>query len=283
MFLGYRYIKEKTANLSLKINIKESPKKLEFKYDDTLFKLNHTEITKKSKGNHTLPDYLKVTCIKSFNQDKFIDVLADDELVGKLKILKNGKVDRKKLDVLLVPVKTNIKLPGGETGIITGEYDKLKKYLQQSLITPNVKISGPLIITGDDEFRDRFVRGTKIHYSGKYLHEYMLTTYNFKKHFPNHIIIYVFDVAAQKGTRGVAGEAYGINSDNALVFEFASRRDTCLLHELLHSLGLYHTFDNDGLFTFPKVTENIMDYTNPRYATFKWQWDIIRKHYLVTP
>ncbi|WP_411812201.1 hypothetical protein ACLB9Y_03070 [Chryseobacterium scophthalmum] len=275
--------KGKTAKLSLKINIKEPPKKIEFKYDTNLFKLNRTEISQKSKGKHTLADYLQITCINTFNQDKFVEVLADGEIVGKLKVHKNGKVDRKKLDVLLVPVKTNIKLPGGETGNVTDENNKLKKYLGQALITPNVKISGNLDITNNATFRQRFVRRNQIVYSGHDLHDYMLTTYNFRRHFPNHFIIYVFDVRALSGGFSAGGEAYDINSDNALVFEYASRKTTCLVHELLHALGLYHTFDNDSLFTFPKVTENIMDYTNPRYATFKWQWDIIRKNTLVKP
>lgn len=111
----------------------------------------------------------------------------------------------------------------------------------------------------------------------------MLSNYDYRDSFPNYFIVYVFDVKAMSGSFAAAGEAYGINSDNVLVFEYASRKPTCLVHELLHASGLYHTFDNDSLFTFPKVTENIMDYTNPRYATFKWQWDIIRRNTLVKP
>jgi hypothetical protein len=59
-------------------------------------------------------------------------------------------------------------------------------------------------------------------------------------------------------------------------------------HELMHCMGLHHSFDNNSLHTF-KIgqTENIMDYSHiPTYAvpngtltqisTWKWQWDILK-------
>jgi hypothetical protein len=50
-------------------------------------------------------------------------------------------------------------------------------------------------------------------------------------------------------------------------------------HETLHSLGLYHSFDNKGDFTFEmNKTDNIMDYSDtaitpiPVNTTYHWQW-----------
>jgi hypothetical protein len=45
-------------------------------------------------------------------------------------------------------------------------------------------------------------------------------------------------------------------------------------------MGLYHTFDNDGLFTYKIFnTDNIMDYTHQkgkkRFSTNKWQWKVL--------
>ncbi|WP_309608758.1 hypothetical protein [Flavobacterium sp.] len=281
--------KGKTAKLSLKLNIKESPKKFEFKYDDKLFKLNHTEISKKSKGKHTLPDYLQITCIETFNQDKFIDVLADSQLVGRIKVHKNGKIDRKKLNVLLVKVRTNVRsTPKGEIGDITSEKSKLEKHLRQALITPNV-VEEFADLSKDATFNKTLVKTGFITYGTdakghSLLHNYMLKNYDFKKKYPNHFIIYVFGLSGVSSGTPAGGEAYDINSDNSVVFDIASRKSTCLVHELLHSLGLYHSFDTSGEFTFKyKQTENIMDYSDTRRTIWKWQWDLIRKHSLVKP
>lgn len=54
-------------------------------------------------------------------------------------------------------------------------------------------------------------------------------------------------------------------------------------HELLHSIGLSHTFDEHSKYAFKQCeTDNIMDYYD--YATnlvgkqtYKWQWDLIKK------
>ncbi|TWP24864.1 hypothetical protein ETU10_02570 [Apibacter muscae] len=275
--------KDKTAKFSLKLHIEEPPKKLEFKYDKTLFQLNKTEITTKTKGKHTLPDYLTVKCIKTFNADQYIDVYADEKLAGRLKIHKNGKLDRRKIDIVLAPVKTKI-TPQGETGKIIGEEAKLKKYLGQALITPNIIIDNSINLSNDHIFERAYIRGGQLVYGhdssgrGK-LHTYMISNYNLAGKYPGAFIIYIFDLPCP----GTGGEVFEIPSYFALVYEYASRKPTCLVHELLHGLGLYHTFDNDSTFTFPKNTENIMDYTNTRYATWKWQWDLIRKHSQVKP
>ena len=278
--------KGKTAKLSLKLNIKESPKKLEFKYDDKLFKLNHIEISQKSKGKHTLPDYLQITCIETFNQDKFIDVLADSLLVGRIKVHRNGKVDRKKLNVVLVKVRTDV--GGLKEGKVTDEKSKLEKHLRQALITPNV-VEAFADLSKDTTFNKTLVKTGIITYGRdakghSLLHNYMLKNYDFKKKYPNHFIIYVFGLPGVSSGTPAGGEAYDINSDNSVVFDIASRKSTCLVHELLHSLGLYHSFDTSGEFTFKyKQTENIMDYSDTRRTIWKWQWDSIRKHSLVKP
>ena len=52
-------------------------------------------------------------------------------------------------------------------------------------------------------------------------------------------------------------------------------------HELMHALGLEHTFEEKNHpnkeYTFWKdLTNNYMDYNNKKEVTFKWQWDILR-------
>jgi type VI secretion system secreted protein VgrG len=278
--------KDKTARLSLEMNIQAPPKKLEFKYDDTLFKLNHKDIAQKTKGKHTLSDFLEITCIKTFSDDKYIEVFADDQIVGKLRVHKNGKTDRKKINVVLAKVKTNV-TGNGEEGKITAEHPKLERQLKQALITPHI-VNENVDLTNDKTFTKKFVKtdalGNKsFGFKGKELHDYMLKNYNLKTKYPDSFIIYVFDILVPiPNSQILLGQAYDINSDNALVFK--QKAASTLTHEFLHGLGLYHTFDNDGKFTFEKnKTDNIMDYSANRYATFVWQWQIIRNHKLVKP
>ncbi|GAA4762741.1 hypothetical protein GCM10023230_10120 [Flavobacterium hankyongi] len=59
--------------------------------------------------------------------------------------------------------------------------------------------------------------------------------------------------------------------------------DSTAPYELMHAMGLYHTFDNDGKFTYKLYnTDNIMDYTHQvredRFSTNKWQWKILNSN-----
>ena len=52
-------------------------------------------------------------------------------------------------------------------------------------------------------------------------------------------------------------------------------------HELMHALGLEHTFEekehpNKEHIFREGSTQNYMDYNNKKKTTFKWQWDILR-------
>ncbi|WP_262891363.1 hypothetical protein [Epilithonimonas arachidiradicis] len=46
-----------------------------------------------------------------------------------------------------------------------------------------------------------------------------------------------------------------------------------MAHETLHSMGLYHSFDNDGEYTFEyQKTNNIMDYSFDSDRKLLWYW-----------
>ena len=65
-----------------------------------------------------------------------------------------------------------------------------------------------------------------------------------------------------------------------LVFK-AGFNDSTIAHEVFHSMGLYHSFDNDSKFTFEQfITDNIMDYSDlqglPVISTYHWQWAILQ-------
>ena len=76
----------------------------------------------------------------------------------------------------------------------------------------------------------------------------------------------------------VNGVAKKIESNAVIVFK--NHKTATTTHEILHALGLYHSFDNKGKFVYKLgQTENIMDYSHwqkfgplDRIALWKWQW-----------
>ena len=67
----------------------------------------------------------------------------------------------------------------------------------------------------------------------------------------------------------IAGNAKGFNTSSAVIF--GDKRDTTATHELLHCLGLEHSFDNKDYSFEKKKTQNIMDYSIKRNHLWVWQ------------
>ncbi len=85
-------------------------------------------------------------------------------------------------------------------------------------------------------------------------------------------------------------------TNNIVMFQIAPGNGVTLAHEMMHSLGIPHTFDKtdqNALYNYqPFGTENIMDYVDPnpvpttppsptpnlspRHATYHWQWELAR-------
>jgi hypothetical protein len=75
-------------------------------------------------------------------------------------------------------------------------------------------------------------------------------------------------------SRPNSGIAYGIMMQNNMLPE-------AIAHEIMHALGLQHTF-KDGKHTFKaKSTKNYMDYSASKDNTYKWQWEIARNNLLL--
>lgn len=66
-----------------------------------------------------------------------------------------------------------------------------------------------------------------------------------------------------------------------------SFKNYMLAHEILHTLGLRHSFfeQEEESNIYKKImyeqgkTENLMDYKGDKYSTFKWQWEQIYESY----
>ncbi|MCD8411113.1 PAAR-like protein [Tenacibaculum finnmarkense] len=71
--------------------------------------------------------------------------------------------------------------------------------------------------------------------------------------------------------KGLAGHARDFNSLSAIMYK--GKRKATVTHELLHAMGLKHSFDDSADYGYKlKKTENIMDYSKTRKNTWLWQW-----------
>jgi len=282
----------KSAKLSLKVEVKDADaKKITFKYDDTLLTLSQTEVSYKTVGKKELADYLEITCIKEFGKDQYIEVLANGVLAGKLKILANDKTHRYKAEVVFVEIETELSTGTLNKGTAIGEEDFIKKYLNQALIKPS------LVTKTLDLKKDTILNSTyRLLNQGNTrindiigIHAHLEVVFA-KAHpgYSNHFKVFFFneeggeilyDNQSKKSYyQGYNGAAKSINSKAVVLYNTHNTSTTT--HELLHAMGVYHSFSDNGKFTFKKnKTENIMDYSHnvgiDRISTWQWQWENI--------
>lgn len=64
-----------------------------------------------------------------------------------------------------------------------------------------------------------------------------------------------------------------------IIFELAASNadERTATHEVLHSIGLDHTFEknSDDFIYKGEQTDNVMDYQNNGVALYQWQWKLI--------
>jgi hypothetical protein len=221
---------------------------------------------------------------------------------GQLDILANAKTKRKKAQVVFVKVTTNIaKRKVGNTTNKSGKPEKemLERYLKQAYIKlelaeedfdltlpdpttnkpqyPNFNKNYTLLDNITDPSNPTKIlnkyNNTK---GGDSLAVYMEKTYN--KAVPKYKDYFKIFFFGERGGRkdgasikGLAGHAKGFNSLCAIMY--AGKRKATVTHELLHAMGLKHSFDDNAKFGYKKkVTQNIMDYSKTRKNTWLWQW-----------
>lgn len=219
---------------------------------------------------------------------------ATNTFAGQINVV---KCEPKKVDICFVNVKIRINRTVS-TGISDDSFsitqqDNLKRFFSQAHIIPNITtkaldleqetIAEHLTIHNFENNGRRYSIGFILKYSSdnsSYIGDKLEQQFNEK--YPSLANTYKIFFIGEYGMRVTNGEdvylgghANGIPSKGLVVYKDPDESVVC--HEILHCLGLYHSFSNNGKHTFEKKkTSNIMDYSTNAISLWRWQWNVIR-------
>ena len=277
-----------SAKLTLKVEVKEPAARMVYQCQTPgIFKLNKTSIPKLRKGKHTLPDQLVITCLKEFSKDQEINVYAYDanntkHLAGKLIVKANDKKHQTTINLAIVRVifKKTERFPNISSSIVS-----LKQILGQAYVNVNIKYF--FIYLYSEKSKTFFTPKNWINYTytsnGELYRLLDATILKFYPQLDNFFKIYYIDryCYVNNDTKvALCGKAYALGSSKAIIFRHGLQDNTAS-HELLHCIGLPHSFsslniDQWGFAFKEKMTDNIMDYSDvPTIATWEYQWEEI--------
>lgn len=302
--LGPLSVKNEKAKLLLLIHIDESPKELFLEYDKDIF-----DIT----GADNLPIEvvdckrmeITISCKKEFYHDELIRVVSKDKygrknLSGMLRVWKNARVFRKSIRILCIDTVIGLKQGALEKrgNDIKIARESVEYFLPHALITPII-IKDELVITDDALWG--WIKGLNtLHVTNlrikdykkatvkDYLHTFLKDSYKQKR--GNKILdnkdILIFFMPFSRFYGGDS-RVVGVTRENVVILK-KEYYDTTAIHEVLHALGLSHSFNNYELggvartkYTYEiHKTDNIMDYSknvfDPRSNLWEWQWIKVR-------
>ena len=259
------------------------PKEIKLQFDkvDDL-KLSHTTLPIRA-GKVTLT----ISCTGELKEKRTLTAVTDDgDIVGKLFILPNSKKHQRNINVVFVTVKTKLDGQKRKTGTVIPESITLfLNVLHQALV--NVDVKEVEIDCTENEFAENFRYLKGIEYGideskDQLLQEYVMKKLvaTFKTTYKGYYTVFFFgDKCFTDGGR-LNGYAYP-NSTYGVFFD--GYNSATVPHEMLHAMGLPHSFDYQGVpFAYKyHTTDNIMDYShhepNPikRTSLFYWQWGML--------
>ena len=287
-----------SAKLTLKVEVKEPAVKMEYQCQTPgIFQLSKDTVPTLGKGKHTLPDELVVTCLKEFSRDQEIKVYAYDEnnvkhLAGKLIVKANDKKHQKTINVVMVRVLFK---ETEDEFYISGSKAKLQKIFGQAYVNLNIRIVNLNIEQAlrNKETSKYFTPKGWIHSSSLSSGDlYSFLNAELSKKFPKfnkYFKLYYINRKCVDDTSGKEMPLYG-RARNLfsleVIISFNGLNDNTAVHELLHCIGLPHSFSNVSVSYFDVAfkkdfTDNIMDYSDmhsgiPTIATWEYQWRAIQ-------
>ena len=297
-------MKGNTAKFRVKLEVNKPSGILDVKVigrEATALSVNLTTIDAQQTGDYYNSMDLKVTCNTQFSSELAVEIRTEQELVGKMIFVPNTKTYS--INIVLIPVK----IVGANTPNVSSYTSNLSKYFKQAYVTPNFSVLNPALdltkgslvdimtinkkkekrVIFDAYFRNnpekrintsngiRTFKNAPDGLGGLDLYAFLdkMLCYQhpqFASLLRNTYRLYCFDAEAT-----AAGQAEGIGeSFAAAVFKTTSKCTPT--HEILHCLGLRHTFDDKNKYLFRQYyTDNIMDYIpndiDSRNSLLYWQ------------
>ena len=282
-----------SAKLTLKVEVKEPAVKMEYQCQTPgIFQLSKDTVPTLGKGKHTLPDELVVTCLKEFSRDQEIKVYAYDEdnvkhLAGKLIVKANDKKHQKTINVVMVRV---LFWRNEKVFSVSSSKTKLQKIFGQAYVNLNIRIVNLNIEQRlkNKDVNKYFTRKGWVHSSSLSSGDlYSLLNAELSKKFPeysNYFKLYYINRPCIDDTSGKEMPLYGMARNLfslEVIISFNGLNDNTAVHELLHCIGLPHSFSKISVSYFDvafkkDLTDNIMDYSDmhsgiPTIATWEYQ------------
>lgn len=303
--------KGKTAELQLLITVNSSPDKLIFGFDNPkalsegFLKLSLSEIVSPAVNPMDATQQITVECLKEFSKPLQLNVWAETSdpadknkkgrhLCGAVNLLPNDLYHQRNINVVFFNVITW--LDRSKTRALRGidaqstqqdKIDVLNKYLLQAYINSQIEVVDLNLVDAITNITDSTYTNCCIpdpSNPGSFLsvdnaHNGALEDFLVQKVDPKYEHYFKIFFIPDRHQR-LNGFSSGSREKFTVCFYDALSETPA--HELLHSLGLPHTFDGStsrAKYVYEDgMTDNLMDYSHhnnpstPRQSLFHWQW-----------
>lgn len=300
------------ASLVLEIEIKKGISEMRLDYASALFEIEGFDSSQLSEGKHICP--LQIKCIKEFDRDEYIKLIATDSggkriNAGMLRVVPNAKRFRKSVNILFVNVryvlskKPDAAVLAGHAqedkqgilnifkhALIMPEFETIDLDLQhdRNMVNRTIKMGGNEVITAYYQKTGRL--GNKVPVPGTCdLEDYLAEKLQERKDLTAyHSVVFCMGSPLVKEEDSIIDPINGY-ADGKYAVLIKDYEPATAAHEILHTLGLNHSFSNHLLksnssspYVYRKfTTDNMMDYSHvkgyDRTRLWEWQWKMIRQ------